>query len=91
MKCEVWLGILEEYLGRSIHWIGENSKAHGHGVHLWANGDWYEREWNQFSKQEKGTETFANGYHIVVNTRKEHRMEKELINGKMALCILETL
>lgn len=34
------------------HYIGEwkNSKAHGHGIHVWSNGDKYEGQWFNFMK-----------------------------------------
>ena len=37
------------------------SKAHGHGVHIWKNGDRYEGEWRDCLKHGKGTDVFASG------------------------------
>ena len=37
------------------------NKAHGYGVHEWANGDRYEGEWKDCLKQGQGTDIFKNG------------------------------
>lgn len=38
-----------------------HNKAHGYGVHEWANGDKYEGRWRQCLRHGQGNDVFANG------------------------------
>lgn len=59
----VWKRLAPSDTGCQDSYLGEwrAGKAHGYGVHSWANGDKYEGEWKSCCKHGRGTDTFGNG------------------------------